>query len=66
MAEKERKMADEKERKGKWQMNHPVINMTVEVDILIIARVQATVKPLDLPRVLPRPATSIEGELNGG
>ena len=66
MAEKERKMADEKERKGKWQMNHPVINMTVEVDILIIARVQATVKPLDLPRVLPTPATSIQSELNGG
>ena len=54
------------DRVEKWRMNHPMINMIVEVEILIIARVQATVKPLDLPRVLPRPATSIEGELNGG
>ena len=53
------------DRVGKWQMNHPMINMIVEVEILIIARVQTTVKPLDLPRVLPRPATSIQSELNG-
>jgi len=48
------------DRVGKWRLNHPMINMIVEVEILIIARVQATVKPLDLPRVLPRPETSIQ------
>ena len=37
-------------------MNHPMINMIVGVEILIIARVQAIVKPLDPPRVLPRPS----------
>jgi len=39
-------------------MNHPMINMIVEVDILIMARVQATVKPVDLRRILPRPRHS--------
>ena len=43
-------------------MNHPMINVIVEVEILIIARVQATVKPLDLPRVLPRPGMSIQSD----
>jgi len=37
---------------GKWRMNHPMINMIVEVESLIIARVQATVKPLDLPHAM--------------
>ena len=54
------------DRVGKGRMNHPMINVIVEVEILIIAQVQATVKPLDLPRVLPRPGTSIQSELNGG
>ena len=40
--------------------------MIVEVQILIIARVQATVKTLDLPLVLSRSATSIQSELKGG
>jgi len=47
-------------------MNHPMINMIVEEGNPIMARVQATVKPLDLRRVLPRPATSIQSELNSG
>ena len=36
--------------------------MIMEVEILIIARVQATAKRLDLPRVFLRPATSVQSD----